>query len=299
MKKYLVIDVGGSSVKYAVVREDLAFERQGSVAAPRDDFQQFKDCLTGLYEQCEETLDGIAVSLAGTLDPKSGDIFLSGAFPFLGGKNIRDFLPAACPLPVTVENDARSAAIAELRSGALAGVQDAIAIILGSSIGGAIIHNGRIQYGRHFSAAEFSLIKVDSTDDSLHRLWRNVNGMHGLLRLVQKSLGTTESYTGIEIFEMAECGDAKVLAGIDEFCRLLAIQVYNVQAFADPEKIAVGGGISAQPLLFELLNKHLDRIFAQETEFGLAVARPQIVGCKYQNSANLIGALYAHLDAVE
>lgn len=120
--------------------------------------------------------------------------------------------------------------------------------------------------------------------------------MHGLLRLVQKYLGTTESYTGIEIFEMAKRGDPAVLAAIDEFCRLLAIQVYNVQAFADPEKIAIGGGISAQPLLFELLNKHLDRIFAQEARYGLAVARPQIVGCRYQNGANLIGALYAHWD---
>lgn len=154
------LPVGGSLVKYAVIGEDLAFGRQGSVAAPRDDLAQFKSCLAGLYAQCEETLDGIAVSLAGTIDPKSGHIYLAGAFPFLAGKNIRDVMPAGCALPVTVENDANSAAIAEARSGALAGVQDAVVILLGSSIGGAILQDGAVRYGRHFSAAEFSLIKV-------------------------------------------------------------------------------------------------------------------------------------------
>lgn len=60
---------------------------------------------------------------------------------------------------------------------------------------------------------------------------------------------------------MDTSGNRDVLAAVDEFCRLLAIQIYNLQVFMDPEEIAIGGGISAQPLLFELLNKHLDRIF--------------------------------------
>ena len=107
---------------------------------------------------------------------------------------------------------------------------------------------------------------------------------------------TDESFDGIEIFDMASGGNQNALSAIDEFCRLLAIQIYNVQAFADPEKIAIGGGISAQPLLFELLNRHLDRIFAGEAKYGLAVTRPDVVPCKYRNNANLIGALYAYLN---
>ena len=79
-------------------------------------------------------------------------------------------------MPISVENDANSAAIAELRSGVLSGVQEGVAVILGSSIGGAIIHNGEICYGRHFRAGEFSLLKVDHNDDSVHHLWRNYNG---------------------------------------------------------------------------------------------------------------------------
>ena len=295
MKKYLAIDIGGSSVKHAVIDEALNLERQAVVPVPHESLEQFVDCIGTLYDSRKDQIEGIAISLAATVNPKNGYIFFAGAFPYLQGKYIRDVLRTRCPVSIAVENDANSAAIAELRSGALCGVEDAVAVILGSSIGGAIIRNGKIYYGRHFSAAEFSLMKVNSDDDSLHHLWRNINGKNALLRLVRQYMKTDDVFDGIEIFDMANRGNQNVLAAIDEFCRLLAIQIYNMQAFADPEKIAIGGGISAQPLLFELLNRHLDRIFANEAKYGLAVTRPDIVACKYRNSANLIGALYSYL----
>lgn len=297
MKKYLAIDIGGSSVKYAVIDEALNFECQGIEEITLKSLEQFVDCIGGLYDACKDSIEGIAISLAATVNPKNGYILLGGVFPFLKGQYIRDMLRARCPVPISVENDANSAAIAELRSGALCGVGEAVAVILGSSIGGAMIHGGKICYGKHFTAAEFSLIKINADDDSIHHLWRNINGKNGLLRLVQQYMNTEDVFTGIEIFDMANKGDPAVLAAVDEFCRLLAIQIYNIQAFADPERIVIGGGISAQPLLFELLNKHLDRIFTAEKDFALPVARPEVMPCKYRNNANLIGALYAYLDS--
>ena len=56
-------------------------------------------------------------------------------------------------------------------------------------------------------------------------------------------------------------------------------------------------GIASPLLLFDLLNRHIDRIFTREAPYGLAVSRPAVVACKYHNDANLIGALYAHLSA--
>lgn len=294
MKQYLTIDIGGSSIKYAVIDEALNLSHQGNMAAPHS-LREFTDSVCGLYENCPVQVEGIAMSLAGTINPQNGYILLAGAFPYLRDHYIRDLLRSRCPVPVTVENDANCAAIAELRSGALAGVKEGVAVILGSSIGGAIIRDGKIYHGTHFCAAEFSMLKVDYLDDGLHHLWRNYNGKNGLMRLVQKKLGTDREYTGIEIFDMAHQGVPEVLNAVDEFCRMLAIQIYNVQAFADPERIAIGGGISAQDMLFECLGRHLDRIFRVEAPYWLPVARPQVVPCKYRNNANLIGALYAHL----
>ncbi len=190
MKKYLTIDIGGSSVKYAVIDEALNLECPGTVEAPRKSLEQFVDCIGNLYDSCKDSVEGIAISLAATVNPQNGYILLAGVFPFLQWKYVRDILRSRCPIPITVENDANSAAIAELRSGALCGVEDGIAVILGSSIGSAIIRNGEVYYGKHFSAAELNLIKVNSDDDSLHHFWRNINGKNGLFRLIQRYMNT-------------------------------------------------------------------------------------------------------------
>ncbi|MEG0368252.1 MAG: ROK family protein, partial [Coprobacillus sp.] len=87
-----------------------------------------------------------------------------------------------------------------------------------------------------------------------------------------------------QIFEMANQGNEDVLRAIDLFTRDLAVQVYNLQSIFDPEKVAIGGGISAQPLLFEMLEKHLDGFVGR---YGLPIPRPYVVPCHFRNDANL------------
>lgn len=94
---------------------------------------------------------------------------------------------------------------------------------------------------------------------------------------------------------MANSGDKKVLAGLDKFCNRLAVQIYNLQALFDPEKIAIGGGISAQPLLLELVEKHIEEMYQTGLKANSPIARPVVVPCQYRNDANLLGAFYQHL----
>ena len=114
----------------------------------------------------------------------------------------------------------------------------------------------------------------------------------GLLQRVQEALETDKEYTGIEIFEMANKDNEKVIAGIDAFAKEVATQIFNVHIIFDCEKVAIGGGISAQPLLIELINKNMNEIF---DNLHFDVYHPEIVPCKFRNDANLIGALYQHI----
>lgn len=90
----------------------------------------------------------------------------------------------------------------------------------------------------------------------------------------------------------ANKGNEKVIKGIDAFAKEVATQIFNVHIIFDCEKVAIGGGISAQPLLIELINKNLDEIYEH---LGFDVYHPEIVACKFRNDANLIGALYQHI----
>ena len=51
----------------------------------------------------------------------------------------------------------------------------------------------------------------------------------------------------------------ETLKALEEFCDITATGLYNLQAVIDPDKIAIGGGISKQPILLEYLQKSLDK----------------------------------------
>lgn len=293
MRIYLTLDVGGSAIKYALMKEDLTLIEKSSVPTPSDTLEHFVETIGEIYDQYADSIDGMALSMPGIIDPDKGYQFTGGALKYIDKLDTVQLLKQRCPTNITIGNDAKCAANAEIGYGNLQDIQDGAVVILGTGIGGCLIKNHQVHTGRHFSAGEFSFIKTDYHDyNGWNHAWSTRTGIRGLLERVQESLGTDEYYTGIEIFDMANQGNEKVIAGIDQFAREVATQIFNVHIIFDCEKVAIGGGISAQPLLIELIQKNLDDIFDY---LGFDVYHPEIVPCYFRNDANLIGALYQHL----
>ena len=91
-----------------------------------------------------------------------------------------------------------------------------------------MIKDHKVHTGRHFSAGEFSFIKTNNLDPiSWNHAWCTRNGIKGLLERVQEGLETDQEYTGIEIFDMANNGNEKVIAGINAFAREVATQIFK------------------------------------------------------------------------
>ena len=84
----------------------------------------------------------------------------------------------------------------------------------------------------------------------------------------------------------------EVLAILDEFTKQIAAQIVNLQCVIDPQRVAIGGGISAQPLLLEYIRKNVDSF---SDNFGNYKPGVQVVPCTFRNDSNLIGALYHYL----
>ena len=293
MNKYLTLDIGGSAIKYALIQEDLTILSKSSVPTPMDTLENFVETIGQIYDQYKDEIAGIAISMPGIIDPKRGYNYTGGALQYIIDIDTVNVLKQRCPTNITVGNDAKCAANAEIGFGNLQDIQDGAVVILGTGIGGCIIKDHKVHIGQHFSAGEFSWLKTNYNDPiSWNHAWCTRNGIKGLLDRVQESLETEDTYTGVEIFEMANNGDEKVIAAIDQFALEVATQVFNIHAIMDCEKVAIGGGISAQPLLIELIDKHLNEII---DGIGFEIARPKIVPCYFRNDANLIGALYQHL----
>ncbi|MEE0965666.1 MAG: ROK family protein [Bacilli bacterium] len=293
MKTYLTLDIGGSAIKYALIQDDLTILNKSSVPTPMDTLENFIETIGQIYDQYKDQIVGIAISMPGIIDPQKGYNYTGGALEYIIKLDTVNVLQERCPINITVGNDAKCAANAELGFGNLQDIQDGAVVILGTGIGGCIIKDHKVHTGRHFSAGEFSWIKTDFHDSiSWKNAWCTRNGIKGLLERVQENLETEETYTGIEIFEMANSGDEKVIEAINQFALEVATQIFNIHAIFDCEKVAIGGGISAQPLLIELIQKNLDMIF---DSIGFEIYKPQLVPCYFRNDANLIGALYQHL----
>ncbi len=64
------------------------------------------------------------------------------------------------------------------------------------------------------------------------------------------------------IFKWLEEGDKDIEKLLDEFTRVVARMIMNLQFIYDPERFAIGGGISRQPKLIEYIQRNLDYLYA-------------------------------------
>lgn len=294
MDKRFCIDVGGSAIKYALVGEYHELLEKGQVPAPHASREEFIEVVGSLYDRYADQVSGMGVSMAGKLDSKTGYISSAASFAFFTGRNLVDDLAKRCPTHITVENDARCAALAEMYYGSLVGVDDAIVVVLGTGIGGAIITDGRMLDGARHCSAEFSLLRLygkADTDDC----WTFKGGAKGLCRMAQAATGTTKKLNGIEVFERYDAGDERVIAAVREYVDIAAVQLYNLQCVLDTSVIAIGGGISARTDLIDMIRDRLQAIFDAEAIYQVPPQMPQVVPCTFRNDANLIGAWHQNV----
>ena len=297
--KYLAIDFGGTEIKYALMGKSGEILEKEKVKTPGMD-KTLDDLLAVLDEVIPQYLpqiNGIALSLPGILDSNTGHSYSSGLLVYIAGHNLPEILTEKYNLPVTVENDGKSAALAELWLGSLSEVDNGAVVLLGTAVGGGIIIDRKLHRGNKFAAGEMSFMM---TNPERPEFWGGTGGSSNLLRLACQKLeleqGTLDGYA---FFEKANAGDADMLAVLAKYCDGLAGQFYNLQTLLDLDVIAIGGGISRQPLLHEELQKAVDRFRAQHPFHhfmpATAIPKPKITSCKFFNGSNLIGALYHHL----
>jgi predicted NBD/HSP70 family sugar kinase len=292
---YLAIDIGGTFIKYAVITESAEIISKGKKPTDTENLDVFLDTLEEIYRENEESNPaGVAISMAGVLDVDSGYAYNGGGVRCIQNLEIVNILEERLKVPVTIENDAKAAALAEVWKGNLSDVRDGIVIVIGTAIGGAVIIDRKVLRGKNLMAGEFSYISIgEPGKPAWTDIWGNTGGARGLIQMTAAKKGLDpELLDGVAVFEMVNGGDAEARAALREYTDLLAQQIMNLQVVINPERFVVGGGISCQPVLFEELSKSVQMI--SDTFFG-NVPVPDIMPCRFFNDSNLIGALYAHL----
>ena len=297
MKKYLAVDIGGTAIKYALLRENTEIIEKGEIPSPKRSGtrEEFFALLDSVISRYEGQYAGIAVSSPGILDSDKGIIHVIGAFPCLRECPMKDILEETYHVPASVENDGKCAALAEYWKGALQGYRDGAVVLIGTAIGGGLILDGKLRRGKDFFAGEFSGTCTDIYHPADKNHYWSELGTRGLIRLAAEKTGEDlSSMDGRMFFERIEAGDENCLAALKEYTDLMAMQIFNVNILLDLEMFAIGGGISAQPKLLESLKESIQGIRSVHPDLlaGTELPLPEVTVCRFRNDANLIGALY-------
>jgi len=298
MNKYIVFDIGGSSIKHAIMTESGEILSKGSYKAERHDFDVFIKGMLDVTRKAieEEAVVGVAVSAPGGVDSESGIIGGSSALPCIHGPNFKEIFKNELNITLEMENDANCAGLGEVWLGAAKDNQDVAFIVCGTGVGGAIIKDKKIHKGNSLHGGEFGYIILDTikTEEGYDfRTWSDLGATGGMQAIVAKRKGIDPSeIDGKKIFELAEAGDEICIEEIDNFYFNNAKGIYDIQYTYDPEKILIGGAISAREDFIDRINEKLDYLFSKLTH---ASVRPVIEKCMYGNDSNLLGALFNYL----
>lgn len=295
---YLAIDVGGTFTKYAIITDECQIIEKDKLPTVTEPLEDVITSLINIYEKYKGHVDGIALSMPGIIDSETGFMYTGGSLICISNLNIVEILENRCGVRVTVENDAKCAALAEVWKGSLMDCRDAVVIVCGTGVGGAVIHDRKVIKGIHNIAGEFSYVMTDAEPEySLKNTLAGNTGINSMMKFVSEYTGIpVDELDGEKAFSMANGGDEKALAGIREYVRHLAVQINNYQFILDPEKIVVGGGISVQPLFLQMIQQELRKINAV---YPWDLPTPNVEVCRFFNDANLIGAVYVSIKSKE
>lgn len=299
MKRYLGIDIGGTSIKYGLYDENgNEIEKiDNKIKTPKYKYSKLIDTLISIINEFEE-LEGVGISIPGCINPDTGYIQNGGSIRCLDNVNIINELSKLIDIKVEIENDANCALLAEKWNGNAIDSSNFICMTVGTGIGGAIYINDSLVRGHNFFSGEFGYMIVEDIYEKfkIHTLNKNSATVPFTKNIAREKGLDVKNISGKEVFELIESKDSYVLENYKKWIRRLAICIYNVGFILDPEKILIGGGISSESRFISDLKWEIESISIELIpELGKLESlhsRWQICACKHYNDAGKIGAVY-------
>ena len=273
-----VFDIGGTTVKHGIW-EHQQLSPVNAFPTPVT-FDELLRNMAEIIRDAKRPLTGIAISAPGAVDQEKRKILGISAVPYIHQRPIFDELEQHLGLPVTIENDANCAGIAEVELGVGREAQNIVFVVLGTGVGGALFVNRQLYKGSHLFGGEIGLLKSQS---------QQIFSQTGTLVKVAQAYSEQVNRTvdGKMLYELSENGDTLAKSALDEMYQTIAKNLYNLQVLFDPEMIVLGGGISRRPTLAAELS---GRLFEQLKKEVIEEIMPVVKCCHFHNDANLIGA---------
>ena len=304
-KRYIGVDIGGTSVKLGIVddkgqvhlRKEVIYTEAGSSASVMDviikNIHELADASIGI-----EAFSGIGVSAAGCINSVEGKVAINGGnVPNWSHTEVCSILRKEFDLPVSLANDANCAILGEFWTGAAEGYTDVLGITLGTGVGGGVITGGRLLEGAHGFAGELGHFPTHAGGAHC------ICGLDGCFERYASTASMIRSAVDVDLdlkdgralFSAAAASDNNAKTILDNWITEIAYGIAGFVHVFDPQLVLIGGGVSAQKemLVKPLGEKVLSMImpdFAADLEFKAA---------ELGNDAGMVGAVYYLLSKEE
>ncbi|WP_246132605.1 ROK family protein [Microbacterium mitrae] len=288
----LAFDVGGTDIKSALFTAEgtaLGLRRTPTPVVAGDRTAAVIDALEALADNLRATYadvvpQSVGLVVPGIVDATAGVGVIATN---MGWRNapLRDLAAARLGLPVAFEHDVSAASWAERMLGGARGYDDAVVLVIGTGIAGALLIGG-VPYTAAGYAGEIGHSPI--ADGPLC-----VCGARGCLEAVASAGAIARRYfeaTGIEpqgakdVIARAMTGDAAAAEIWNSALDALTLSLAQLTAVFAPQAIVIGGGLSrAGGALFDELRTRL----RERLSFHRI---PKLVAAELSGNAGLLGA---------
>jgi len=302
------IDFGGTSVKLGVCRDGelLCTDEPiptANFAGPAALITEMAVRVARLREKHPD-IAAIGVGVPGLVDFEHGFVHVLTNVPGWKHVPLKTILSEKTSLPVVVENDANAMAYAEFRYGAARGLNNVVALTMGTGIGGGLILNGQLYRGSGCAAGEIGQMSIHLDGKAGH--YGNLGALekytgnreiaeHAVQRYAEAHVfKTVEECTPKKIAEAAQAGDDIARQIWDEIADWLGTALASIAWLLNPDAFVIGGGVAqAGDLIFGPLKRKVQSMLST-----VVWERLQIVPARYSNEAGIIGNAALAADAV-
>ena len=248
----------------------------------------------GQIQKYDGLIEGIGISLPALVDSSKEHVLFSPHFAWRNPK-IVERVYEETRIPVTAENDANAAALAELWFGRLEvrDVRDFILVFIENGIGTGIVFDGQIYRGPSGVAGEFGHMRI-GTDAPIEcatgsrECWEAFASEKAARSRYATLLGDhrfADRISFAQLVNLAFQDDENARIALKETAKYIGIGMGNLIQGLSPEAIVVGGTIvKAWPLIVEDLQQAADDVICQ------GVHKTKIIPSSLGGEPGLLGA---------
>jgi predicted NBD/HSP70 family sugar kinase len=247
-----------------------------------------------LVRKHRRTIEGIGISLPGLVNPETGKLYI----PHFDWRDLRvaDELRAALGLPVTIDNDANAAALAELWFGRpeIREVRDFIMVLVEEGVGTGIVFDGQVYGGQAGAAGEFGHMIIGkgapvACASGSRECWEAFSSERAALARYAKLSRSSNGISNIncvQLIDLALKGERAARAALKETAHYLGIGIANLIQGLAPEAVIVGGTIVGA---WSLISRDLKA--AVETSICRGLPSTPIIASTLGAQPTLMGAI--------